>query len=156
MEKTYYGRNIWLQVAIMNILLVIVIVIDGVAAAGRVNLVNAKMRRVVRPSKKPAGVVKTIQSEDGDIIDCVDIYKQPAFDHPALKNHTIQMRPSDDIEEMTRASKPSSSLGLSTQPRPMKGRCPQGTIPILRTRKNHMLTDNSPNVAPFVEVLLLN
>ena len=32
-----------------------------------------------------------MQSKDGDIIDCVDIYKQPAFDHPALKNHTIQV-----------------------------------------------------------------
>ena len=32
-----------------------------------------------------------LQSEDGDIIDCVDIYKQPAFDHPSLKNHTIQV-----------------------------------------------------------------
>lgn len=32
-----------------------------------------------------------LQSEDGDIIDCVDIYKQPAFDHPALRNHTIQV-----------------------------------------------------------------
>lgn len=30
------------------------------------------------------------QSEDGDIIDCVDINKQPAFDHPLLKNHKIQ------------------------------------------------------------------
>ncbi|KAL4179655.1 hypothetical protein AMTRI_Chr13g88370 [Amborella trichopoda] len=37
--------------------------------------------------------VKTIHS-DVDLIDCVDIYKQPAFDHPLLKNHTIQMRPS--------------------------------------------------------------
>ena len=32
-----------------------------------------------------------MQSKDGDIIDCVDIYKQPAFDHPVLKNHTIQV-----------------------------------------------------------------
>ena len=31
------------------------------------------------------------QSEDGDIIDCIDIYKQPAFNHPALKNHKIQV-----------------------------------------------------------------
>ncbi|KAK0572116.1 hypothetical protein LWI29_026373 [Acer saccharum] len=38
-----------------------------------------------------------LQSEDGDIIDCVDIYKQPAFDHPALRNHKIQMRPSFDL-----------------------------------------------------------
>ncbi|KAF7841717.1 protein NDL1-like isoform X3 [Senna tora] len=25
----------------------------------------------------------------GDIIDCIDIYKQPAFDHPSLKHHKI-------------------------------------------------------------------
>jgi len=36
-------------------------------------------------------LVLFLQSEDGDIIACVDIYKQPAFDHPALKNHTIQV-----------------------------------------------------------------
>ncbi|KAG5554163.1 hypothetical protein RHGRI_011885 [Rhododendron griersonianum] len=36
---------------------------------------------------KPA--VKTIHTEYGDIIDCVDFYKQPAFDHPLLKNHTF-------------------------------------------------------------------
>ena len=28
---------------------------------------------------------------DGDIIDCVDIHQQPAFDHPLLKNHIIQV-----------------------------------------------------------------
>ena len=31
------------------------------------------------------------QSEDGDIIDCVPINNQPAFDHPLLRNHTIQV-----------------------------------------------------------------
>ncbi|CAN6858834.1 unnamed protein product [Brassica oleracea] len=36
--------------------------------------------------------LKTIKSEDGDIIDCVDIYKQPAFDHPALRNHKLQKK----------------------------------------------------------------
>ncbi|KAF3322014.1 hypothetical protein FCM35_KLT14230 [Carex littledalei] len=25
-----------------------------------------------------------------DIFDCLDIYRQPAFDHPLLRNHTIQ------------------------------------------------------------------
>ncbi|RRT81910.1 hypothetical protein B296_00011872 [Ensete ventricosum] len=33
-----------------------------------------------------------LQSEDGDIIDCVDIYKQPALDHPLLKNHVIEVQ----------------------------------------------------------------
>jgi len=37
------------------------------------------------------GFCEFIQGEDGDIIDCVDIYQQPAFDHPLLKNHTIQV-----------------------------------------------------------------
>ena len=32
-----------------------------------------------------------MQLENGDIIDRVDINKQPAFDHPLLKNHTIQV-----------------------------------------------------------------
>ncbi|KAE9452097.1 hypothetical protein C3L33_16005, partial [Rhododendron williamsianum] len=36
---------------------------------------------------KPA--VKTIQTEYGDIYDCVDFYNQPAFDHPLLKNHSF-------------------------------------------------------------------
>ncbi|KAH9713156.1 NEP-interacting protein 1 [Citrus sinensis] len=36
------------------------------------------------------GTVKTIESDDGDVIGCVDIRKQPAFNHPLLKNHTVQ------------------------------------------------------------------
>lgn len=31
------------------------------------------------------------QTEDGDVIDCVDIEKQPALDHPLLKGHKIQV-----------------------------------------------------------------
>lgn len=31
------------------------------------------------------------QSSDGDIIDCVHISNQPAFDHPFLKDHKIQV-----------------------------------------------------------------
>ena len=27
-----------------------------------------------------------LQSENGELLDCVDIYKQPAFDHPLLNN----------------------------------------------------------------------
>lgn len=31
------------------------------------------------------------QSPDGDTIDCVDISHQPAFDHPFLRDHKIQV-----------------------------------------------------------------
>ena len=32
------------------------------------------------------------QSPDGEIIDCVDKWKQPAFDHPLLKDHKLEAR----------------------------------------------------------------
>ncbi|KAL6009430.1 hypothetical protein ACLOJK_022659 [Asimina triloba] len=153
MAKACHGRSIWLQVAIVIILLVIVI--DGVAAIGEVDHVNTKMRTLVKPFKKPAATIKTIQSEDGDIIDCVDIYKQPAFDHPALKNHTIQMRPSDYIEEEIPARNASSPRASLAQPVPTNESCPEGTIPILRTRHNDMLKENSPTVSPISEEVVL-
>ncbi|CAN7007651.1 unnamed protein product [Brassica oleracea var. botrytis] len=51
-----------------------------------------EVEKLLKLLNKPAR--KSIKSEDGDIIDCVPIHSQPAFDHPLLKNHTIQMRPS--------------------------------------------------------------
>ncbi|RWR72566.1 NEP-interacting protein 1 [Cinnamomum micranthum f. kanehirae] len=79
------------------------------------------------------GMLSVIVSEDGDIIDCVDIYKQPAFDHPSLKNHTIQLRPSIYNGESMSSSKPLEQLWHKS------GSCPQGTIPIQRTQKRHLL-----------------
>ncbi|KAK7818127.1 hypothetical protein CFP56_041797 [Quercus suber] len=38
--------------------------------------------------------IEQIQESDDREFDCVDIYKQPAFDHPLLQNHKIQMTPS--------------------------------------------------------------
>ncbi|RHN70427.1 putative neprosin activation peptide [Medicago truncatula] len=48
--------------------------------------IEAKLKLLNKPA------VKSIRSKDGDIIDCVNIYKQLALDHPALKNHIIQVR----------------------------------------------------------------
>lgn len=36
-------------------------------------------------------IYRGMQSVDGDVIDCVDISRQPAFDHPALANHTVEV-----------------------------------------------------------------
>ncbi|KAL0847549.1 hypothetical protein Bca101_020795 [Brassica carinata] len=52
---------------------------------GKVSLdIDKKLRTLNKPA------LKTIKSEDGDVIDCIDFYKQHAFDHPALRNHKIQ------------------------------------------------------------------
>lgn len=75
--------------------------------------------------------VKTIKSKDGDVIDCIDIYKQPTLQHPLLKNHTIQMKPSILMEQM----KGDESEFKIKQTWNEAGKCPDGTVPILRTRK---------------------
>ncbi|XXG45990.1 hypothetical protein AAC387_Pa02g0935 [Persea americana] len=98
---------------------------------GRKNLTEFELRKELKRLNKPA--IKSIKSEDGDIIDCVDIYKQPALDHPLLKNHTIQMRPSFYNKENESTSKPLEQLWHKS------GSCPEGTIPIRRTRRRDLL-----------------
>ncbi|XP_054779747.1 uncharacterized protein LOC129287565 [Prosopis cineraria] len=47
-----------------------------------------EVQKLLNKLNKPA--VKSIKSPDGDIIDCVSILNQPAFDHPKLKNHKMK------------------------------------------------------------------
>ncbi|CAA6662875.1 unnamed protein product [Spirodela intermedia] len=82
------------------------------------------------------------QPPDGDIIDCVHLHHQPAFDHPFLKNQTIQMRPAffpEGMYEETRAKASSSQRVSIAQPWHLNGRCPENTIPIRRTRRDDLL-----------------
>ncbi|MCL7030323.1 hypothetical protein MKW94_003391 [Papaver nudicaule] len=88
-------------------------------------------------NKKP---ITTISTKYGDTIDCIDIYKQPAFDHPLLKNHKIQMVPSTILEETTSQNIPSSIFWDSKLDNGFQNeRCPQGTVPIRRTKKEDLL-----------------
>ncbi|KAI3844629.1 hypothetical protein MKX03_026731 [Papaver bracteatum] len=83
-------------------------------------------------NKKP---VKTIITEVGDVIDCIDIYKQPAFDNPLLKDHKIQMSPRS-ISGKTRSQNISASSifhGLQRE------RCPLGTVPIRRMTREDLV-----------------
>ncbi|XP_013639837.1 PREDICTED: uncharacterized protein LOC106345126 [Brassica oleracea var. oleracea] len=87
---------------------------------------------------KPA--IKSIHSPDGDIIDCVWIYDQPAFDHPLFKNHTIQMRPkSNSIRDKTGGNK----TYIIHQLWRTKGECPENTIPIRRTTRDDLIRSGS-------------
>ncbi|KAF8095688.1 hypothetical protein N665_0326s0030 [Sinapis alba] len=93
---------------------------------------------------KPA--LKTIKSEDGDIIDCVDLYKQPAFDHPALRNHKIQMKPSVELgTKETNSPTYSSSKPVASQIWTKSGQCPVGTIPIRRVSREDISRASSPS-----------
>lgn len=96
-------------------------------------------RSLLRRLNKPP--LATIESTDGDVIDCVHISKQPAFDHPLLQNHTIQMRPSYHPGGMYHDS--------DIAPHPISqtwhanGKCPENTIPIRRTKEEDALRASS-------------
>ncbi|GAB2222588.1 hypothetical protein Droror1_Dr00016707 [Drosera rotundifolia] len=101
-------------------------------------------KHLKRLNKTP---VHSIQSPDGDIIDCVNISHQPAFDHPLLKNHFIQMRPSYHPEGLYDENKIAEKTGERPDPNTQlwhsSGRCSEGTIPIRRTRKDDVLRSSS-------------
>ncbi|XP_047152927.1 uncharacterized protein LOC124824537 [Vigna umbellata] len=90
--------------------------------------------------------IKTIHTKFGNIVDCVDIYKQPAFDHPLLKDHKLQQKPSFEIEKTTENSSQIEFMFEFDEEN-----CPEGTVPVLRTNENllsndHMLSKEIPGV----------
>ncbi|CAL9241666.1 unnamed protein product [Arabidopsis halleri] len=63
--------------------------------------------------------------------DCIDIYKQPGLDHPLLKNHTIQMKPSVSRFEFKNQTGNNKTYKKEFE-------CPHGTVPILRNSKEYI------------------
>ncbi|KAF6982913.1 hypothetical protein CFC21_001237 [Triticum aestivum] len=86
--------------------------------------------------------VKTIQSPDGDVIDCVPSHLQPAFDHPRLRGQKPEDEPAarpgnagavaDDEEEVLPQTWRSSGEW-----------CPKGTIPVRRATEGDLLRASS-------------
>ncbi|XP_077223799.1 protein neprosin-like isoform X2 [Tasmannia lanceolata] len=107
---------------------------------------DLEVERQLKILNKPA--IKSIWTEHGDIFDCVDINKQPAFDHPLLKNHKVQMRPKSFRKEMMRDG--GSSVHKSLQIGLKDGGCPTGTVPIRRIQKEDLTrTKSSSNTKNY-------
>ncbi|CAB4320494.1 unnamed protein product [Prunus armeniaca] len=96
--------------------------------------------------------VKTIQL-DGDIIDCADINHQPALDHPLLKNHKIQLRPTSIPATQT---KKSVLVNKPLQAGFMQAGCPNGTVPIYRTTKEYLTRAKSLSHQMFSNISQIN
>ncbi|CAO2175504.1 unnamed protein product [Urochloa humidicola] len=77
--------------------------------------------------------VKSFKDKYGVVFDCVDMYKQPAFDHPLLKNHKLQVRPSS---ESTWAGPSTAEGRIRVDPQES---CPNGTVLIRRTLKQDLV-----------------
>ncbi|KAD6118959.1 hypothetical protein E3N88_10230 [Mikania micrantha] len=94
--------------------------------------VRLHLKKINKPS------VKTIQSPDGDMIDCVLSHLQPAFDHPKLRGQRPLEPPlerpkgSDQVLETMQLWSESSN-----------GFCPEGSVPIRRTSENDVLRATS-------------
>ncbi|CAI9093612.1 OLC1v1029159C1 [Oldenlandia corymbosa var. corymbosa] len=117
----------------------ITLAINAVTSSTAVSENTSSLKQNILQSERNYEVNSTIQSEDGDIIDCVDINKQPAFNHPALKNHKIQMEPTKLTDSETETRKEaghehSGNTSSATQIWQRSGSCPEGTIPILRRK----------------------
>ncbi|KAK7307236.1 hypothetical protein VNO77_40115 [Canavalia gladiata] len=99
----------------------------------KLNIIRTRLQQINKPA------VKTIQSPDGDIIDCVVSHQQPAFDHTLLKGQ----RPLDPPERPKGHNK-MKILSENFQLWTLSGEsCPQGTIPIRRTTEQDMLRASS-------------
>ncbi|XP_012479356.1 uncharacterized protein LOC105794633 [Gossypium raimondii] len=95
------------------------------------------IRELLNKINKPP--IKSIQSPDGDIIDCVLLHHQPGFDHPRLKGQ----KPLDPPERPSGVN-PNGMGGEDFQLWSMSGEsCPEGTIPIRRTSEEDMLRASS-------------
>ncbi|KAL5987164.1 hypothetical protein ACLOJK_041161 [Asimina triloba] len=105
-------------------------------AAGVCREEHPKLRRHLKSLNKPA--LKSIKTVYGDVFDCVDIYKQPAFDHPLLKDHKIQMWPTSFPKRLESMRNTSSEMEVKVE-LPDRG-CPQGTVPIRRIRMRDLLS----------------
>ncbi|CAA6655359.1 unnamed protein product [Spirodela intermedia] len=88
------------------------------------------------------------QRPDGDIIDCVHRHKQPAIDHPLLKNHRIQRVPPRRPRPKSDGG-PGNYTGGGIGPRGAwqtwhhVGHCPKGTVPIRRSSVDDVLRARS-------------
>ncbi|XP_050379789.1 uncharacterized protein LOC126797159 [Argentina anserina] len=90
-------------------------------------------------------IIKTIKVEGdgGDVIDCVDIYKQPALNHPLLKNLTIQLTPPPYPNGSNETDSSHQNDEQVLQSWLLEEECPEGTIPILRTQAFNISTPKS-------------
>ncbi|XP_068655240.1 protein neprosin-like [Aristolochia californica] len=90
-----------------------------------------QIKRQLNSLNKPAAKSFNV---DGDIFDCVDIHKQPSFDHPLLKNFTIPTIPKLELGSLSDAA---LKIGLPD------GGCPDGTVPIRRVQFRDLLRSRS-------------
>ncbi|CAO2203696.1 unnamed protein product [Urochloa humidicola] len=104
----------------------------------RYRRVQALLRRLNKPA------LRTIQSPDGDLIDCVAAHLQPAFDHPRLRGHSPLDPPVRPKGHHRRANpNDTADAGVQLWAAASGESCPEGSVPIRRTTEADVLRASS-------------
>ncbi|XP_028769949.1 uncharacterized protein LOC114727407 [Neltuma alba] len=98
-----------------------------------------RVRALLSKINKPS--LKTIESPDGDLIDCVLFHQQPAFDHPELQG--LRQRLLDSPERPKGHDNAETELESFQLWSDSGESCPEGTVPIRRTREEDILRSSS-------------
>ncbi|KAF5207740.1 putative NEP-interacting protein [Thalictrum thalictroides] len=112
----------------------------GVSGKSIARVEDFELEQQLKQLNKP--FVKSIQRKDGRIYDCVLINKQPAFDHPKLKYHVLQMRPTS-FPQGLKLHDESSTLTSTYLEELEDGGCPIETVPIKRILKEDLIRTKS-------------
>ncbi|WCJ26219.1 hypothetical protein M5689_008054 [Euphorbia peplus] len=93
-----------------------------------------EFQRLTKPS------VKTLQTINGDIYNCVDFYQQLAFDDPLMKNHSF--RPQMKSNPFPRGKRyKNCTFNLRPENIWINGEgCPNGTVPIRQITKDDIIS----------------
>ncbi|EOA34126.1 hypothetical protein CARUB_v10021627mg [Capsella rubella] len=111
---------------------------DFVEAKSIPKFEDLEMEKRLKIINKPA--VKIIKTIDGESYGCVDFYKQPAFDHPSMKNHTYHYKMRPIWKGMKEKKTNNTGFGYLWE----NGvGCPIGTVPIQRVTKEDLLRFDS-------------
>lgn len=84
----------------------------------------------------PGDVFKRYKDLDGEEIECIDMYQQPALKRKGMENHQVQLQPSFVLESDDSAFDPvnyeDSEQGLDKLPQSIKlsSKCDEGSIPL--------------------------
>ncbi|VVB14074.1 unnamed protein product [Arabis nemorensis] len=99
-----------------------------------INILSLLLLVVLVRSDQSTAPLRSFMISENVTYDCIDIYMQPGLDHPLLKTHKIQMKPTvsrTELKNHTGDDKTSFKTRIG---------CPTGTVPILRNIKEFITT----------------
>ncbi|KAL1219648.1 Protein neprosin [Cardamine amara subsp. amara] len=119
-------------VLLILLTIALIIVVDAAKEGRAIPSEEEKkeLKKQLKAINKPA--IKSFKTEHGEIFDCIDIHKQLAFDHPLLKNHSVQLKPTTVGNNISERFGPFQLMqeGIS---------CPDGTVIVKRITMQNLM-----------------